>query len=128
MSPEAPYPAAVGQLLPRAAEAAGVRRKLAGYSLDHTNEIGAPKARGFQRMLDITVEDIDYLEGAIHTGILTAPIGSMRPNPPWGVNCVVVVPLRGRREKASRVLPLRTVWLLADQITPPQIVNAYLKP
>jgi hypothetical protein len=47
----------VGDLLPRAAEAFGVRYKLETYSLDVTNKAGAPKARGFELILGIRIED-----------------------------------------------------------------------
>jgi hypothetical protein len=44
-----------GELLPRAGETFGVRYKLATYSLNTANEIGAPKARGFALILDRVV-------------------------------------------------------------------------
>jgi hypothetical protein len=62
-----PAPPAPGELLPRAAEAFGVRVKLETYSLDIAHKDGGPKAKGFKRILGITIEDIGYLEGAIHT-------------------------------------------------------------
>ncbi len=105
-----------------------MREKLAGYSLDPENEVGGPKARGFERILGITIEDIDYLQGAILTGILVVPISAIRENPPWGSNCVVMIPVRGRGDKSARVVPVRTVWLLAHDPAPPRLVNAYLKP
>jgi hypothetical protein len=118
----------VGELLPRAAEAFGVRYKLTTYSLDPTNDAGAPKAQGFKMILGITLDAIDYLEGAIHTGILLAPVNAVRDNQPWGMNCTVVVPVRGLGEKSERVVNMRTVWLLAGSAHPPRLVNAYLKP
>jgi hypothetical protein len=118
----------VGELLPRGTEAIGVRDKLLRYSLDPTNEIGKPKARGFERILDITIEDIDYLEGAIHAGILALPVSAMRDNPPWGMKCVVDVPVYGLREKRERVVNVRTFWEIAGSDAPPRLVNAYLKP
>jgi hypothetical protein len=33
--------------------------------LDFTSEPGAPKARGFEQILGITLDAIEYLEGAI---------------------------------------------------------------
>ena len=62
-----------------------MRDKLLRYSLDLTNEIGKPKARGFERILGITIEDVDYLESAIRAGILTLPVSTVRDNPPWAV-------------------------------------------
>ncbi len=116
------------ELLPRAAEAIGVRDKLLRYSLDLTNEIGKPKARGFERILGITIEDVDYLESAIRAGILTLPVSTVRDNPPWGLKCVVNVPVYGLREKRGRVINVRTVWEIAGSDAPPRLVNAYLKP
>ena len=84
--PGTPWPPQVGQRLPRAAEAFGVRYKLGTYSLNPTNKDGGPKARGFDRILGITLDDNEYLEGAIQTGILIVPVSSVRDNPPWGVN------------------------------------------
>ncbi len=127
MSPDVPWPPRAGKPLPRAAEATGVRRKLAGYSLDPTNEVGGPKARGFEMILGITIEDVDYLAGAIQRGILIEPVGSVRENPPWGLNCVVEIPVRGLGEKDGRIVNVRTVWEIAGE-TPPRLVNAYLKP
>lgn len=125
MSSETP---AVGELLPRAAEAFGLRYKLETYSLDIAHKDGGPKALGFKRILGITIEDIGYLEGAIHTGILVVPVSSVRDKPPWGVECVVAVPVRGLGEKNDRVVNMRTTWLLAGGADPPRLVNAYLKP
>jgi hypothetical protein len=71
--PDAPPPSAEGELTARAPEGFGVRVKLATYSLDYTSEAGAPKARGFEKILGITLEHIDYLEGAIYTGIQLVP-------------------------------------------------------
>jgi hypothetical protein len=56
-NPGTPTPA-VGEVLPRAAEAYGVRYKLATYSLDPTNEVAASKVRGFEQILAITLRDI----------------------------------------------------------------------
>jgi hypothetical protein len=89
------WPPRIGDQLHRAGEAAGVRRKLVDYSLDLTNEVGGPKAKGFERLLGIAAEDADYLEGAIQTGIFTAPIVAVRDNSPYGINCVVAVPRAG---------------------------------
>ena len=69
-------PPVVGELLQRAAEAVGKRIKLSTYSLDFTSEPGAPKARGFEQILGITLDAIEYLEGAIQTGILLGWVGT----------------------------------------------------
>jgi filamentous hemagglutinin len=107
--------------------AVGLRRKLADYSLDPANEVGGSKARGFELILGITIADIDYLEGAIQTGVLVVPVASVRDNPPYGVNCVAEVPVRGLGEKRERVVNVRTVWVLAAG-TPPRLATAFPRP
>jgi len=62
--PEVPPPPVEGELLPRAVYAFGTHVKLATYSLNVTHKDGGPKARGFEKILGITIEHIDYLEGA----------------------------------------------------------------
>ncbi len=119
------WPPKVGDPLPCAAEAVGDRRKLATYSLDKAHEDGGPMARGFERILGITIRDIDYLEGAIQTGILTVAVSGVRDNLPWGINCAVVVPVRGRGEKSGRIADVRTAWLLAGAGAPPCLVTAF---
>jgi hypothetical protein len=123
-----PWPPTIGDPLPRAAEAAGIRRKLVGYSLDLTNEVGGPKARGFEQILGIAIEDIDYLERAIQAGILTAPVGTVRDNSPYGINCVVAVPVRGRGPKSSRVVNVRTIWEISGEGARPRLVSAFPRP
>ena len=125
MSSEAPV---VGGLLPHAAEASGVRRKLATYSLDLTHDDGGPKALGFKLILGIALPNIDYLEGAIQTGILLVPVGSVRDKSPWGINCTVMVPVRGFGEKKDRIVNVKTVWRLSGPGVPPQLASAYCKP
>jgi hypothetical protein len=100
MSSRAPN---VGELLPRAAEAFGVRYKLATYSLDIAHEKGGPKARGFELILGITIEAIDYLEAQIMARILDTPVSEVRDNLPHGINNVVDIQVResARRPAAS---------------------------
>jgi len=87
--PDTPWSPVEGELLPRAAEAFGVRIKLETYSLDLAHEKGGPKARGFERILGITLDEIGYLEGAIYTGIVLVPVSEVRDNAPWGIKCAV---------------------------------------
>jgi len=128
MSPDTSLPPTVGELLPCGEAAVGVHRKLATYSLNPTSEDGGPKASGFARILGITIEDIDYLQGAIQTGVLVVPISSVRDKSPWGMNCVVTVPVRGLGKKDDRVVNVRTAWRLAGPGAPPQLASAYCKP
>jgi hypothetical protein len=122
------WPPKVGDLLPRAAEAVAIREKLIGYSLNAAHRKGGAKARGFERVLGITVEDAGYLEVAIRAGILVTPIDSVRHNPPYGINCMIEFPLRGRGRKSDRVVNLRTVWRVAGAGARPRLNTAFLKP
>jgi hypothetical protein len=99
-----------GELLPRAAEAVGVRIKLAEYSLDLTHNDGGAKARGFERILGITIEAIDHLEAQIMARVLDTPINDIRKNPPYGANYVIEMPISGigakgrsRRQRQDRL-------------------------
>jgi len=121
-------PPSIGEPLPRAAEAVGLRRKLSTYSLDPAHESGVPKARGFELILGITIRDIGYLEGAIQTGALMAPVSGVRIRPPYGVHCEVRVPVRGLGAKAGRVIEVRTAWELAVADAAPRLVTAFLGP
>src|SRR5207245_6945225 len=98
------WPPRVGEPLPRAAEAIGVREKLLNYSLDMTHERGGPKARGFERILGITIDHIDHLEAEIRAGILVAPISATRDAIPTGFNCLVELPVHGIGAKSGRLI------------------------
>lgn len=128
MSRDGSLPPRVGEVLPRAGEAFGVREKLAGYSLDVTHQEGGPKARGFELILGITIEAIDYLQAQILIRILERPVNEVRDNPPHGINCVVDVQVRGIGAKADRVATVRTVWIISAPGDPPRLVTAIPKP
>jgi len=121
------WPPRVGELLPRAEEALGVREKLATYSLALDHHRGGSKAKGFKVVLGISMASIDHLEAEIRTGILKAPVTTARKNPPYGVNCVVEFPIRGVGERSEVFAQLRAVWLVRREV-PPRLVSAYLKP
>jgi hypothetical protein len=86
---------------------------------------GGPKARGFEKILGITLEDIDYLEGAIYTGITLVPVSEVRDNEPWGIKCVVLIPVRGRNEKSGRLVDVITSWEIRDTGALPRLVTAF---
>lgn len=121
------WPPTVGELLPRAEDAIGVRYKLATYSLNPGHSVGGPKARGFASILGISMDTLDYLVDAIHAGIMVAGIVAIRESPPHGFGCAVDFSLRGVGEKCDRTATLRTAWLLADPRTPPRLTSAYIK-
>ncbi len=118
----------VGVPLPRGAEAFGVRDKLESYSLNGAHKDGGPKARGFERILGIAIDDIDYLEAQITIGVLQAPIASIREKPPHGTHYVVELPVRGIGPHSGRTANVRTVWEIAEPGDPPRLVSAYIKP
>lgn len=128
MNSEPPGAPAVGELLPRAAEAFGVRYKLETYSLDTTHDTGGPKAKGFELILGITIEAIDYLEAQIMARVLDTPVSDIRDNPPYGINCEVVMPIRGIGAHGHRVVKVRTAWEFAEPGDPPRLVSAYPRP
>jgi Domain of unknown function (DUF6883) len=125
-NPEPTWPPQVGEALPRRELAFGVRDKLATYSLDVTHERGGPKARGFELMLGITIDDIEYLAEAIEAGILEIAVSEVRENSPYGFNCAVSVPIRGLDAKSDRTLDVRTVWEITDPAAAPRLVTAYI--
>jgi hypothetical protein len=126
--PDISPPPVVDELLPSAAQALGVRVKLETYSLDLTHNDGGAKARGFELILGITIDAIDYLEAQIMARVLDTPICEIRENPPYGVNCVVDMPISGIGAKADRVANVRTVWVLDHPGGPPRLVTAIPRP
>lgn len=125
---DAPPPPDGDGLIPRATDAFGLRIKLATYSLDVTNKDGAPKARGFEMILGITIDAIDYLEAQILARLLDTPVTTIRDNQPHGINYVVDIQVRGIGAKADRVATVRTVWIISDPGDPPRLVTALPKP
>jgi hypothetical protein len=122
------WPPQVGELLPRADEAIGVRQKLETYSLDLAHEDGVAKALGFAQILGITLASVDYLEAEIRRGVQANPISEVRRGSPFGLRCVVTFPLRGIGVHRERAVPLRTVWEFATPLASPRLVTAFLKP
>jgi hypothetical protein len=105
-----------------------VRYKLTTYSLAASHRSGGPKARGFERILGITIDSVEYLEEAILTSLLTAPIIAVRDNRPFGLTCVVDCPVRGIGEFKARVVPVRTAWIFSEPVSAPRLTSAYPKP
>lgn len=122
------WPPRVGEPLPNAAGAIGIRKKLLDYSLNPAHRHGGPKARGFRQILGITILHLDYVEGAIRTAILAERVQSVRHNPPHGINCVVEFLLEGVADKKTRTVNLRTTWELIEIGGPPRLISAYLRP
>lgn len=121
------WPPEVGQHLPRAAEAYGVREKLARYCLNPDHRVDGPKAAGFALILGITLDSIDYLDAAIRRETRQHPIVIVTNNEPYGVKCVVDFPLRGIGSYSGRTANVRTVWELAAPPLPPRLISAFPK-
>jgi len=122
------WPPQVGEPLPDGVEVTGVRTKLVRYSLDVTHEDGGPKARGFESILGITIDDVDHLASAIRIGVLSARVSEVRANPPHGFNCAVDIAVRGVGDKRSRTIDVRTVWEIKDRGQRPRLVSAFPRP
>lgn len=121
------WPPVEGDLIPNARDAYGVRDKLATYSLDVRHRIGGPKAQLFRLVLGITLEDdLDYLTAAILEGVRRHPITLVRPNPPWGFNSNVLIPIAGVRDREGRTADVLTSWQLRHEGDRPRLVTAYL--
>jgi filamentous hemagglutinin len=118
----------VGELLPRAADAIGVRYKLETYSLDPTHRVGGPKARGFEVILGITIDAIDYLEAQILARVLDTPVREVHDNAPYGSKGIVDMPVSGIGAQADRIVNVRTVWAFDRPDAPPRLASAYPKP
>jgi hypothetical protein len=97
------WPPTIGQLLPRVQNAHGVESKLRAYSLNMQHEIGAHKARVFQRALGIGLDDVEHLVDQLLVGIGDTPISDVRDNAPYGVLCEVVVSVQGIGVAAGRL-------------------------
>ena len=121
------WPPTIGEVLPRAQEAYGVLSKLQAYSLSPGHHVGAHKARVFRQVLAITPEDAGYLAETLLAGICVAPVSDVRDIAPHGVLCGVLVPVRGLRAHAARVVVVTTSWQLRFKQDAPRLVTAYIK-
>lgn len=120
------WPPTIGQRLPLAEQAFGIREKLVAYCLNLDHEIGGAKAEGFQRILGIAREDLEYLAEALRSCVVTAPITDVRDNSPFGVLCEVPIPVAGLREHGDRVVAVTTSSELRGADDPPRLVTAYI--
>jgi hypothetical protein len=55
---------------------------------------------------------------------MTGPVSEVRDNAPWGIKCVVLIPVRGRGEKSGRLVDVITSWEIRDTGAPPRLVTA----
>jgi hypothetical protein len=120
------WPPKIGELLPRADDAYNVHEKLRDYSLNARHKDGGEKAAGFRQILGITAENLDYLATVLLDGAVTLPVSVVRENQPFGLNCNIVIPVRGVGEYADRVAPVLTSWELRYEGDRPRLVTAYI--
>lgn len=59
-------------------------------------------------------------------GARELPVSEVRENPPFGLNCNIVVPVRGLGKHAVRVAPVRTSWELRYEGDRPRMGTAYI--
>jgi hypothetical protein len=120
------WPPELGASLPRGEDAYNVQEKLRDYSLNVAHEVGRDKAVGFLQILGISSEDVEYLTAALLDGVRRAPVVAVRENPPYGINCNVVVPVRSLREHADRIANVLTSWELRYEGDRPRMITAYI--
>ncbi len=104
-----------------------MHHKLATYSLNRNHAKGGPKAYLFERLLGITLADVDRLAAEIAAGVLRIPISGVRENPPYGVGCEVLVPVAGVGFHHEHVMPVTTGWELRYNGDRPRLVTAYIE-
>lgn len=103
-----------------------MRRKLATYSLAMAHRDGGPKAVLFERLLGITLADIDHLEAEIRRELRRQPITRMWDTP-HGRRCQVLIPVRSVHLHQTHVIPVTTGWMLRYVGDRPRLVTAYIK-
>jgi hypothetical protein len=112
------WPPKVGELLPRAAEAWSEAHKWTDWIL-------AERGHGpeLQRVLHVTLEDVNVLWEAITGRILVDPITGIRDLGPHGLSCEVDTELT----IDDRTAAIRTIWNYEGPGTAPRLVSAYPK-
>jgi filamentous hemagglutinin len=122
----ASWPPIIGERLPSADKAFGIVEKLTAYCLNLDHEIGAHKARMFQRLLGIDAADVAYLADVLQRGVRNAPITDIRDNTPFGLLCEVRIPVAGLRDRQDRAFDIVTSWELRHAKDAPRLVTAYI--
>ena len=120
------WPPKIGEPLPRAEDAYNVHEKVRDYSLNLAHDVGGNKAAGFLQILGISSADAEYLAATFLDGVRELPVTAVRDNTPFGLNCNVIVPVRGLGERADRVANVLTSWELHHEDDRPRLVTAYI--
>lgn len=120
------WPPTIGEPLPRAEDAYNVHEKLRDYSLNLAHDVGGNKAVGFLQILGISSADAEYLAAALLDGVRELAVTAVRDNAPFGLNCNVIVPVRGLGQRADRVTNVLTSWELRHEDDRPRLVTAYI--
>ena len=120
------WPPKIGKLLPRAEDAYNVHEKLRDYSLNLAHDVGGNKAAGFLQILGISSAHAEYLAAALLDGVRELPVAAVRDNAPFGLNCNVIVPVRGLGERAGRVANVLTSWEFRHEGDRPRLVTAFI--
>lgn len=97
------------------------KQKLIGYCLNPTHSKGKDKARVFQAVLGITVENADRLHELIQQAAVKGEVVQQ------------TVTAFGQEFKVDWTIPgtsniqLRTIWQLAAKATCPRLITAFIK-
>lgn len=97
-------------------------QKLTGYCLNPEHPKGKHKARVFQSVLGITVENADRLYELVKQAAIGGEIVQEQPT------------AFGQEFKVDWTIPdtngrqLRTIWIIPLDATEPQLVSAFIKP
>lgn len=103
-----------------------MREKLERYSLAKGHRRGGPKAVLFERLLGITLDDVDHLEAAIRRGVTIHPVVRAWETP-YGQQCAVRIPVSGVGIQQRNVMVVTTGWQLRYVGDRPRLVSAYIK-
>jgi len=108
-------------ILPNAADAFIDEEKLIGYSLNFEHPTGKHKAYVFQKRLNITSADIDWLIEQIFVNILLNEaklVSTIRHGTLWQVDFSI--------EKEKNTAIIRTGWIIRLEENFPRLTTCYI--
>lgn len=59
-------------------------------------------------------------------GARELPVTAVRDNAPFGLNCDLIIPVRGLGDRADRIANVLTSWELRHEDDRPRLVTAYI--